>query len=142
MKIIDPTYLRTIHDGLVTGSVNKDNASSLPCGLVGVYEEAFQLSLNVDERQNFLEYFAVWALLMKEVSVSFMKFLFNDNNYQKYLSYIANYSKWFNITESGKYQLYHERLRIFLLQKITDNLRIEVNYKLIKFLSQNEESKV
>jgi len=142
MKIIDPTYLRTIHDGLVTGSVNKDNASSLPYGLVGVYEEAFQLSLNVDERQNFLEYFAVWALLMKEVSVSFMKFLFNDNNYQKYLSYIANYSKWFNITESGKYQLYHERLRIFLLQKITDNLRIEVNYKLIKFLSQNEESKV
>ena len=141
MKIIDPTYLRTIHDGLVTGSVNKDNASSLPYGLVGVYEEAFQLSLNVDERQNFLECFAVWALLMKEVSVSFMKFLFNGDNYQKNLSYIANYSKWFNITESVKYQLYHDRLRIFLLQKISDNLRIKVNYNLIKFLSQNEESK-
>ena len=38
--VVDPTYLRTIHDGLVTGSVNKDNASSLPYGLVGVYEEA------------------------------------------------------------------------------------------------------
>jgi len=56
MKMIDPTYLRTIHDGLLSGSVHKDNASALPQGV------------NVNQRKKFLEFFAVWALLKKEVS--------------------------------------------------------------------------
>ena len=38
--MIDPTYLRTIHYGLLSGKFHKDNESSLPLGLVGIYEEA------------------------------------------------------------------------------------------------------
>ena len=55
----DPTYLRTIHDGLLTGAVQKDNASALPQGLVGMYEEALPPASNFNERNKFLEFFAV-----------------------------------------------------------------------------------
>ena len=35
------------------------------------------------------------------------------------IDYITQYSKWFNSPVSGKYVLYHERLRTFVLQKIS-----------------------
>jgi hypothetical protein len=31
----DPSYLRSIYDGLSAGSIYKDNAIALPIGLVG-----------------------------------------------------------------------------------------------------------
>ena len=133
--IIDPTYLRTIHDGLVTGSVNKDNASSLPYGLVGLYEEALPPLTNAADRQKFNEFFAVWALLKKEVSTSFMvplleHWFIRDVNIgggqtqfnrkeQQVTKYLAGYSKWFNSPSTGLYRLYHERLSSFVLQKIS-----------------------
>ena len=66
----DPTYLRSIYDGLSAGSINKDNATALPIGLVGVYEEALPPASNVNERKKFMEFFAVWAILKKEVSAA------------------------------------------------------------------------
>ncbi|MDA0316568.1 MAG: hypothetical protein O2906_05465 [Bacteroidetes bacterium] len=39
---------------------------------------------------------------------------------------IDRYSSWFNSPESGKYQLYHERIKVFLLSKTNDTL-IEFN---------------
>ena len=68
----DPTYLRSIYDGLSAGSINKDNATALPIGLVGVYEEALPPGSNVKERKKFLEFFGVWAVLKKEVSAAFV----------------------------------------------------------------------
>ena len=68
-NVTDPTYLRSIYDGLSAGSINKDNATALPIGLVGVYEEALPPASNVSERKKFLEFFAVWAILKKEVSL-------------------------------------------------------------------------
>ena len=50
MNFIDPTYLRTIHVGLMLGSVHKDNVSALPIGLVGMYEDALPLAGNANER--------------------------------------------------------------------------------------------
>jgi len=141
MKIIDPTYLRTIHDGLVTGSVNKDNASSLPCGLVGVYEEALPpLSLAAD-RQKFNEFFAVWALLKKEVSAAFMVPLLAGWTEDQVIGYIAQYSKWFNSPVSGMYVLYHERLRTFVLQKISQDQLSCCNHALIQQSSLALQSK-
>ena len=43
----DPTYLRTIHDGLLSGIIHKDNASTLPIGLIGIYEDALPPASNV-----------------------------------------------------------------------------------------------
>ena len=71
-KSTDPTYLRTIHDGLLSGVLHKDNTSSLPISIVGMYEEALPPASNVNERKKFLEFFALWALLKKEVSLSFV----------------------------------------------------------------------
>jgi hypothetical protein len=68
----DPSYLRSIYDGLSAGSINKDNATALPIGLVGIYEEALPPESNVNERKKFMEFFGVWALLKKEVSVEFV----------------------------------------------------------------------
>lgn len=118
MKITAPTYLRTIHDGLLSGAIHKDNASTLPIGLIGIYEEALPPARNVNERKKFLEFFTVWDLLKKEVSVAFVVQLLEGWTEEQVLDYISQYSKWFNSPVSGKYVLYHERFRSFLLQKI------------------------
>ncbi len=114
----DPTYLRTIHDGLLSGAVHKDNASALPLGLVGLYEKELPPARNVNERKKFLEFFSVWALLKKEASVAFVLPLLEGWTEEQVVDYIAHYSKWFNSPVSGKYVLYHERLRTFILQKV------------------------
>ena len=59
MTQTDPTYLRTIYDGLLLGTLHKDNASALPMGLVGMYEEALPPASNVNERKKFLDFFSV-----------------------------------------------------------------------------------
>ena len=119
MRMIDPTYIRTIYDGLLLGTLHKDNASGLPMGLVGMYEEALPPASNVNERKKFLDFFAVWALLKKEVSVAFLMALLEGWSEETIIYYINKYSKWFNSPQSGKYVLYHERLRAFILQKIS-----------------------
>lgn len=123
MKMIDPTYLRTIYDGLHSGAMHKDNASTLPIGLIGIYEEALPPSSNVNERKKFLEFFAVWALLKKEVSAEFVVALLEGWTEEHVLDYISKYSKWFNSPVSGKYTLYHERLRSFVFKRIADITR-------------------
>ena len=137
----DPTYLRTIHDGLVTGSVNKDNASALPYGLVGVYEEAMPPLTNAADRQKFNEFFAVWALLKKEVSTGFIVPLLAGWAEDQVIGYIARYSKWFNSPVSGMYVLYHERLRTFVLQKISQDHLSRCNHALIQQCSLALQSK-
>jgi tetratricopeptide (TPR) repeat protein len=114
----DPTYLRTIHDGLLSSAIHKDNASTLPIGLIGIYEGALPPASNVNERKKFLEFFAVWTMLKKEVNAAFVVPLLEGWTEEQVIDYISKYSKLFNSPVSGKYVLYHERLRSFLLQKI------------------------
>ena len=127
----DPTYLRTIHDGLLSGAVHKDNASALPMGLVGMYEEALPPAANVNERKKFLEFFSIWALLKKEVSAEFVLPLLEGWTEDKVIEYISQYSKWFNSPVSGKYVLYHERLRTFILQKVSAHQFEKCNEQII-----------
>lgn len=130
--ITDPAYLRTIHDGLLSGAVHKDNASALPLWLVGMYEEALPPSSNVNERKKFLEFFTVWALLKKEVSAAFVVPLLDGWTEEQFIEYIAQYSKWFNSPVSGKYVLYHERLRSFVLQKVSTHRFKQCNEQIIQ----------
>jgi len=127
----DPTYLRTIYDDVVSGSLHKDNTSTLPSGLVGIYEEALPSESNVNKRKKFLEFFVVWALLKKEVSAAFISQLLGWTE-EKVLDYISFYSKWFNVPFTGKYALYHERLRTFVLQKISHTQFTACNEVIIK----------
>ena len=132
----DPTYLRTIYDSLRSGAMHKDNSSALPLGLVGLYEEALPHACNVNERKKFLEFFAVWALLKKEVSAAFVVHLLNGWTEQQVIDYSAKYSKWFNSPTTGKYALYHERLRSFILQKISHAHFTVCNVLIIKLAQE------
>ena len=38
---------------------------------------------------------------------------------------IDNYSNWFNSPETGRYQLYHERIKMYLLSKLSNK---EIQY--------------
>ena len=137
---IEPTYLRYIYDGLAKGTIHPDNASALPEGLIGLYEEAFDENTPVTERQKSLQRFTVWALLKKEVSANFVAEVLGEKE-EDILNFIATYSKWFNSPESGKFQLYHERLRVFLLQKLSKKETQILQTKLITQLTNAIERK-
>ena len=137
MNFIDPTYLRSIADDLAAGAINKDNPAALPDGLAGIFEKALPPESNVKERKKFLEFFSVWALLKKEVSAAFVVPLLGGWSEEDILDYIARYSKWFNSPESGKYVLFHERFRIFVLQKINANDFVACCNRIIALLEKN-----
>ena len=131
MSHLEPSYLRYIFDGLEKGDLHPDNAAALPEGLTGLYEAAFEENKPARERQKILETFAIWALLKKEVSAQFVAEILEVTT-QDIIDFIATYSSWFTSPESGKYQLYHERLKVYLLQKGN-----EKNYKKAVFLIVN-----
>jgi hypothetical protein len=135
MTHLEPTYLRYIYDGLIKGSIHPENAAELPEGLIGLYEEAFDEKQPVHLRQQLLERFAIWALLKKEVSAQFVAEVLNQPE-AEIQEFIAAYSAWFNSPESGKYQLYHERLKVYLLQKLSEGEVHVLHEKLISRLEQ------
>jgi hypothetical protein len=135
MPHLEPSYLRYIYDGLEKGDLDPDNSAGLPEGLIGLYEEAFDESKPARQRQKLLNTFGLWALLKKEVSAQFVAEILNVPT-QEIIDFIANYSNWFTSPESGKYQLYHERLKVYLLQKISENEIAILHDKLIKRLEQ------
>jgi hypothetical protein len=117
MNTLEPSYLRYIYDGLEKGDLHPDNAAALPEGLIGLYEEAFDESKPVQERQKILKTFAIWALLKKEVSAQFVADILEVHT-REIMDFIASYSNWFTSPESGKYKLYHDRLKVYILQKL------------------------
>ena len=140
MPHLEPTYLRYIYDGLVKGSIHPENAAELPEGLIGLYEEAFDERTSVVERQKLLQRFAIWALLKKEVSAAFVAEVLGETE-DEIQDFISKYSACFNSPESGKYQLYHERLKVYLLQKMSENTLRELLSTLSKILINKKQLK-
>ena len=136
---LEPTYLRYIYDGLVKGSIHPENAAELPDGLIGMYEEAFDERTSVIERQKLLQRFAIWALLKKEVSAAFVAEVLGETE-DDIQEFISTYSAWFNSPESGKYQLYHERLKVYLLQKLSEGEIHTLHEKLLARLEKAIEA--
>jgi hypothetical protein len=135
MPQLEPTYLRYIYDGLIKGSIHPENAAELPDGLIGMYEEAFDERTSVVDRQKLLQRFAIWALLKKEVSAAFVAEILRET--EDYIQeFISTYSAWFNSPESGKYQLYHERLKVYLLQKLSEGEIHSLHEKIIERLEK------
>jgi hypothetical protein len=58
-------------------------------------------------------------LVKKEVSADFVSEVL-EQPVEEIRAFISTYSSWFNSPENGKYQLYHERLKVYLLQKLSD----------------------
>ena len=133
MSIIEPTYLRYVYDSLNKGSLNAENAAALPTSLIGLYEQEFSQDVSVHERQELIEKLAIWALFKGPVSTSLAAGIL-DIEHEQMKNLIDRFSSWFNSPESGKYQLYHERLRVYLLQKLKPAEVQNLNEKLISYL--------
>jgi len=145
--MIDPSYIRNIRDGLKNEQIEANNLESLPEGLVGLYDnELFPPTMNWKERQQTLEFFLVFALAQKEISAEFAstilgeewsKVLANENGtteeklLKKVNEFIQLHSKRFSSAGEGKYRLYHERFRVYILQKVSERDLAQFNHKFI-----------
>lgn len=132
---LEPAYLRFIYDGLEKGSIHADNPADLPDGLIGLYEDAFDERISIVERVRLLRRFAIWALLKKAVSTAFVAEVLREEE-DEIQDFIATYSAWFNSPDSGKYQLYHERLKVYLLQKLSERDIADLNESIVDYLKQ------
>lgn len=135
MPNLEPTYLRYVYDGLNKGSLNAENAAALPQGFIGLYEQEFTQKTPASERKKVLNQLALWALFKGPVSANLAAIVLQMEEEQM-KDLVDTYSSWFNSPESGKYQLYHERLRVYLLQKLSQREIIAVNQFLIEYLKK------
>lgn len=120
MNKLEPTYLRYVIDNLVKGTISAENAAALPIGFIEVYEKELMQFERLREREILFDHLLVWALLKESVSTSLVaRILMVEEGSVK--SMIDQLSSWFNSTGNGKYQLYHERIRIFILTKVNDS---------------------
>ena len=132
-QLLEPTYLRYVYDGLSKGSISSNNAAGLPFGFIGLFEKEFQAHIPSDERSKLLRRLGVWALFKGAVSAE-MSSTILDEHIDETKALIDRFTKWFNSPEPGKYVLYHDRLRTYLLQKLSDFEINELNEILIEFL--------
>jgi hypothetical protein len=135
LDFTDPTYLRSIRDGLISGTLHRNNAASLPYGLSGIYEQALPSSDSPAERQRFLEFFGVWALLKKEVSAGFVASLLHGWTETAVIENINRFSNWFNAASPGKFVLYHHRFQTFILSKLSQKHLIGLQRDIVEWLN-------
>ena len=133
MKQLEPTYLRYVYDGLSKGSISSNNPTSLPIGFIGLFEDEFPSSMPLVERMSILNRLAIWALLKGPVSIEMVAEILNEHP-DNTKALVDTYSKWFNSPEPGKYVLYHDRLRTYLLQKLSNHEVQDLNETLISYL--------
>jgi hypothetical protein len=145
--MIDPSYIRNIRDGLKDNLIEANNLEALPDGLVGIYDkELFSPTLNWKQRKETLHFFLVFALAQKEISADFAstilveewcKVLANENEtteekrLKKVNKFIQLHSKRFSAAGEGKFRLYHERFRLYILQKVSEGDVAQFNQKFI-----------
>ena len=133
MQQLEPSYLRYVYDGLSKGSISSNNPTSLPIGFIGLFEDEFPPSMPLVERMSILNRLATWALLKGPVSIEMVSEIL-DEHPDNTKALIDTYSKWFNSPEPGKYVLYHDRLRTYLLQKLSNHEVQDLNETLISYL--------
>jgi len=121
MKVLDPTYLRYVFDGLRSEVIKKEDHSSLPAGHIGIYEKLFSDSSGLIHRKKVLEFFTAWSLLKREVTTEFVAKIIDWED-EDVLDYVNRYSRFFNTISANNYILYHDSLRIFTLQYATEKI--------------------
>ncbi len=139
MTHLEPTYLRYVYDKLVKGALHAENAAALPHGFIGLYEKLFEEHLTADTRQQILRRLALWALFKGAVSAQLAAEVLNETE-EATKDLVDTYSKWFNSPEPGMYVLYHERLRMYLLQKLKEQEVKELHEQLITYLEKAIEA--
>lgn len=135
MSCLDPSYIRSIRDGILRGNIEANNNEALPDGLVGLYDkELFPPTMKWKERSELLHFLLVFSLAQKEISAEFAAEILGDewfnHSYEKISKeekrlqrvneLIQLHSKRFSSAGGGKYRLYHERFRVYVLQKLSE----------------------
>ncbi len=135
MSMLDPSYLRSVRDGILKRKIEANNTEALPDGLVGLYDqELFPPTMKWKERKESLKFFLVFALAQKEISADFAASILGDDWYdssdpenlkeekrlQRVNELIQLHSKRFSVAGNGQYRLYHERFRVYIMQKATE----------------------
>ncbi|MFY7669194.1 MAG: hypothetical protein ACOVQG_10640, partial [Crocinitomicaceae bacterium] len=133
-----------------------NNNEALPDGLVGLYDkELFPPTMKWKERRELLHFFLVFALAQKEISADFAAEILGDEWYdhadensskeekrlQRVNELIQLHSKRFSSAGSGRYRLYHERFRVYVLQKVTEKDIAQFNNKFIALCEKALEVK-
>lgn len=146
MSALDPSYLRSIRDGILSGNIEANKKEALPDGLVGLYDqELFPPTMKWKERKETLDFFLVFALAQKEISAYFAAEILGDAWYnladensskeekriQRVNELIQVHSKRFSSAGGGKYRLYHERFRVYVLQKVYEQAIAQFNARFI-----------
>ena len=144
--MLDPSYIRSIRDGIINGSVEANNQEALPDGLVGLYDqELFPPTMKYREREETLHFFLVFAIAQKEITADFASSILGDEWFnlhnddeskeekrlQKVNDLIQQHSKRLSSAGGGKYRLYHERFRLYILQKVSEKDIAQFNDKFI-----------
>ena len=133
---IDPTYLRAIREGLLSGKLEKENEAELPDGIAELFEkELFPLNMAITEKQLLIHFFTSFALVQKEVTPEFIAEILERDKEVVY-EYIFKYSKWFSGSGNNQFRVYHDRFRVYILQKITPKTFFNFNDKLISICNQ------
>ena len=117
MNKLEPTYLRYVYDGLKNNILDSQNSSSLPNGLIGLFEQEICEEISVIKRSSTLKKLGLWSVFKIPVSCELVsRILVVDEEEIKLV--LDKYSKWFNSPVAGKYIIFHDRLRTYLLQKL------------------------
>jgi len=146
-KKIDPTYFRFVYDQLANGYLDPQNESSLPRGVTGIYEKQINSIRPFYKRQQVLEVLSVFAIAQQPISkelASTIVYSFNNANTHvdsgevgrpevnlavfEFVSHIiSDFSSWFNTDNEGRLYLAHERIKVYLLQKLSDYELFKIN---------------
>ncbi|MDB4650087.1 hypothetical protein OAF64_08825, partial [Crocinitomicaceae bacterium] len=133
---LEPIYLRYVYDSLNKGSLNAENAAALPKGFIGLYEQEFSQKTPASEREKVLKQLALWALFRGPVSANLAASVLELEE-EPITDLVDTYSSWFNSPESGKYQLYHERIKVYLLSKVSRSDIQLLSKKILQFFEIN-----
>jgi hypothetical protein len=146
--MLDPSYIRSIRDGIINGNIEANNIEALPDGLAGLYDqELFPPTMKWKDRKETLHFFLVFAIAQKEISADFVSNILGeewckvladeketteDKRLKKVNDLVQLHSKRFSSAGGGKYRLYHERFRVYVLQKVSEEDIDQFNHKFIE----------
>ena len=133
---LDPAYIRYVIDALHNKDINSINSIDLPNGLIEFFEGAIDSDTQILAKIHKLEIFSIFALLKGGISIEFMSVLC-DKEIGIIQEFIYSNSKFFNSKIVGKYEIYHERFRVYILQRIG---KLKLNRLYEKLLFHLEES--
>ena len=138
--MIEPTYLRYVYDKLNQKSLSSDNASNLPYGFIEIYEKSFQSNISINYRYKIISKLTIWALMFEPMSIESVSKLYGCNVVEMKII-IDKFSTWFNVLENGNYEIYHQRLKLFILQKVSQKELIALANKILTCLHTNLNTK-